>query len=504
MRDPSKASSGLIILALLIALLISTGVASPGRAQTPPSDAAQVMKGRVTNPGPMPDFAGRMSQTPAQAQIPNFIGLPRRAASALAQKNGLQLTFDRATNDDAHVTGQSPGAGTPISRAANSVRLQMEAPPVQRRPDIPSMAGKILLPPPQMPDFVGRSRRDASVLAQSYHLEPAFEGPTSDDAHVTAQFPPAQTPVSRANGRVRLQMEAPQPPLQRVPNFIGRTRSEASALAPQYNLTPFFDGPTDDNARVTGQSPAADTPIPRDGGNVRLQVEAPLQRMPDFVGRTRSDASALAQQYGLEPVFGGATGSDAHVGSQIPGSGTLFRAGAPIQLRMEAPPPPPPAPVVAPPPPPPAPVVAPPPTQPAPQQTPAPPPPAPVGTPPPPLPPTSAPSTPVVAPPPPPPPLNWLLLLAIAAGFAGGTWWIFHKPPPPPDHIALKFNDPQTGNMAGLTTRTVSAGLVGTTVSIHAADAPRFEIRYAMTGDARPRPDATRIVISADGGEDGG
>jgi hypothetical protein len=55
-----------------------------------------------------------------------------------------------------------------------------------------------------------------------------------------------------------------------------------------------------------------------------------------------------------------------------------------------------------------------------------------------------------------------------------------------------------------LTTRTVSPGLVGTTVSIRAADGPRFEIRYAMTGDARPRPEATRIVMSVKGGENEG
>jgi hypothetical protein len=95
---------------------------------------------------------------------------------------------------------------------------------------------------------------------------------------------------------------------------------------------------------------------------------------------------------------------------------------------------------------------------------------------------------------------NWLLLLAIAAGLAGGTWWILRKPPDP----SPKPNGLQTATMAGLTTRTVSAGLVGATVSIHAADVPRFEIRYVMECDARPRPDATRIVISVDGGEDGG
>jgi beta-lactam-binding protein with PASTA domain len=452
-------------------------------------------------------------------RVPNFVGRTRSEASALAPQYNLTPFFDGPTDDNARVTGQSPAAGTPIPRDGGRVRLQVEA-PLQR-----------------MPDFVGRTRGDASSLAQQYGLEPAFEGATGSDAHVRSQSPGAGT-LFHAGASVQLRMEAPPPPLQRVPNFVGRIRSEASALAPQYNLTPFFDGPTDDNARVTGQSPAADTPIPRDGGNVRLQLEAPLQRMPDFVRLTRRNASALAQQYGLEPAFEGAAGSDAHVSGQSPGAGTLFHAGASVQLRMEAPPPPPPpAPVVAPPPP--APVVAPPPTEPAPQQTPAQPPPAPVVTPPPPPPLTPAPPAPVVAPPPPPPPppppappacvsrdpiswltaaperaasptcqgaetLNWLLLLAIAAGLAGGTWWIFHKPPPPPDHIAPKFNDPQTANMAGLTTQTVTTGLVGTSVSIRAADGPRFEIRYAMTGDARPRPDATRIVISADGGEDGG
>ena len=522
MRDRSRASSGLTILALFIALLISTGVASPGRAQTPPSNAAQATEGRVANPGRMPNSVGRTRATsPARAQIPSFIGRTRSDASALARRYGVEPAFAGATSDDAHVTDQSPGAGTPITRATSRVRLQMEAqaPPVQHGPDISDFFRPFFPPPAQMPDFVGRTRGEASALAQQYNLTPAFDRSTGDDAHVTGQSPAAGTPVSRAAGRVRLQMEASQPPLQRVPDFIGRTRSDASALAQQYNLTPAFDGPTGDDAHVTDQSPAVDTPIPRDGGRVRLRVEAPIppsQPMPNFVGRTRSEASALAQRYGFEPASGGATDSDARVGRQAPGPGGLYAAGTTVRLQMEAPPPPPPARVVAPPPP--APVVMPPPPPPL-QQTPAPQPPAPVVTPPPhlPAPPacvsrdliswltaaaerTASPTCPGSE------TRNWLLLAAIAAGLAGlagGAWWILHKPSDLPGPTP-NFNDTPPAITAALTTRTGSTGLVGTSVSIQAADAPRFEIRYVMTCDARPRLDATRIVMSVDGGENGG
>ena len=307
--------TGLAILALLIALLTAAGMASPCQAQTARSEVERPAQGLATKPG--------------RLAMPNFVGLMRGEASALAQKYSLEPTFYGATGMDARVSGQSPQVGTPIFRAGMPVRLQMEARnlPVQR-----------------VPNFVGLSRGEASRLARQYGLEPAFDGATSKDARVASQSPEVGTPIVRAGMPVRLQMEARILPPQRVPNFVGLTRGEANRLAQQYDLEPAFGGATSKDARVANQSPEVGTPIVRAGTSVRLQMEArnlPVQRVPNFVGLTHGEASALAQQYGLTPFFDGATSNDARVGSQAPEVGMQVSAvGMPVRLRMDAPAPP--------------------------------------------------------------------------------------------------------------------------------------------------------------------
>jgi hypothetical protein len=93
---------------------------------------------------------------------------------------------------------------------------------------------------------------------------------------------------------------------------------------------------------------------------------------------------------------------------------------------------------------------------------------------------------------------NWLILLVIAAGLVGGALAFFLWPPDPdpPKPVPPK-------PIARLVTQTISTGLAGIIVSIKAADARRFEIRYVMERDARPMSDATRITNSVDGGDDG-
>ena len=658
--------TGLAILALLLTLLASAGIVSPCQAQTARSEVERPAKDFATTPSRLatPNFVGlmrgeasalaqkygleptfygatgtdaRVSGQSAQAgtpifragmpirlqmaarnlpqqHIPNFVGLMRSEASALGRQYGLEPLFDGATSRDARVTSQLPEAGTPIIRAGMPVRLQMEARnlPVQSVPNFvglmrgeasrlarqyglepafdgatskdarvasqsPEAGTPIVragmpvrlqmearnLPVQSVPNFVGLSRGEAGRLAHQYNLEPAFSGATSKDARVANQSPEVGTPIVRAGIPVRLQMEARNLPVQRVPNFVGLARGEANALAQQYGLTPFFDGGTSNDARVGSQAPGVGMQISAVGMPVRLRMDVqapPQQRVPNFVGLTRSRAGALARRYGLAPVFHGATGKVGHVTSQSPESGTLVvRTGMPVRLEIEAPAPavPPPSPTPAPAPPPtPAPQPTPPPASqpaPAPQPTPAPAPPptpAPQPTPPPAPQPTPAPApqptpapqqptmpapqpTPAPAPAPLKPPAdacvsrdliswlttapghatsptcqgsgtrNWLILLAIAAALTAGTLALFRRPRTPriPEHIAPKINDPQIGNTARLATQTLSAGLAGITVSVQAANARRFEVRYVMERDARPGADFTRIAISADGGD---
>ena len=212
---------------------------------------------------------------------------------------------------------------------------------------------------------------------------------------------------------------------------------------------------------------------------------------PSFVGLTRSEASALAAQYGLAAAFDGSTSENARVASQAPEAGVLiFRSAMPIRFQMEAqasrPPAQTPAPAGAAP----EPQAA----SPAPPEQAAPLPsappaaaakPAPART----L--TTPPATPAT------PPRNWWILAAIAAGLAGAMWLLFgwRKKPEP-----AGFNTPPAGGMAQLATQIVSTGLAEATVSLGGAAAPRFELRYVVEHDAH----SDQIGISVGGGKDGG
>ena len=255
-------------------------------------------------------------------------------------------------------------------------------------------------------------------------------------------------------------------------------------------------------------NPAAGMQMPDDYDMRRMrdpgQPAAPStsrRTTPSFVGMTRSQASALAGQYGLVPAFDGADSDDALVASQAPEAGTLiFRTAMPVRFQMQARAPLPPPQTAAP-----AEPVQPTPVQPTPEQpqTAQPTPTAGAPTSPPSA-PTAAPARPAPAraltpPPAPAPPRsrNWWILLAIAAGLAGAMWALLgrRKTPKP-----TGFNDPQTGATARLTTRIVSTGLAQAAVSVEAAPAPRFELRYVV--ERAGQPDG--ISISVGGGMDDG
>jgi beta-lactam-binding protein with PASTA domain len=398
--------------------------------------------------------------------MPNFVGLVRSEALAQAQKYHLVPAFEGATGDDAKVTDQSPTAGAPLSQADGRVRLQMKA--QKASPWLSDILNHILNGA-VMPDFVGRTRSEAIALAQEKSIKWTFYGATSEDAKVAGQDPRAGTPINAAAASVRLQMAAQAPPVPQVPDFVGRTRSEASALAPQYGLVPAFDGPPSDDAVVTSQSLAAGTPIFHVGTHVQLRIEAqepppgsaPTQQTTPGTGQQTTTASTQqttpAQQTTERTTPASTQQTTPAAGQQTktaPTQQTTKRTTPSCASRdliswLTA----------------------------TPEQA---------G-----LPTCPASST-----------QNWLTLLAIIAALAGGTWAIFRRlwPPDPPEPIGPRFDGPPPIT-AQLVTQTISTGLAAMTASVHAADAPRFDIRYVMARDARPRPDA--ITITVDGGGDG-
>lgn len=509
--------TGLAILALVIALLTSSGLAAPCRAQTPgPSRAQAAAQSNMTQAAPAaatkspatkltvsPNIFSHVPATtsPAPAQtapsdtppaasrmatVPDFMGRTRSDASALAQSYHLVPEFVGAADNGATVTDQAPSAGAPLSQANGSVRLAMKA--QEKAQKAPSQGGSKFSDfvsdfanalsqskkPVPMPDFVGRTRNQAIALAQEKGIKWIFYGATSDDAKVASQFPTAGTPINAAAASVRLQMAAPEPQPQHVPDFVGHTRSEASAMAPQYGLVPAFNGPPSDDALVTRQSLEAGTPIFHVGTQILLQIEA--QGPPPTPATPPQTKPAPPQQ--TEPA-------------------------PPQQTKPEPPSQTEPAP--------------PPQTKPAPPQHTKP------------VKPQQRKKTPqrrttsscvsrdliswlmpgqaanLTCPD--SKTNNWLTLLAIIAALAAATWALLRKPPPPiPNRTDLRTKGPtppQHSLTAQLVTQTISTGIAAITASVHAVDARRFDIRYVMEHDARPRAEAIRITISGDGGDDG-
>jgi hypothetical protein len=218
---------------------------------------------------------------------------------------------------------------------------------------------------------------------------------------------------------------------------------------------------------------------------------------PSFVGLTRSEASALAAQYGMTAAFDGSTSENARVASQAPEAGALiFRSGMPIRFQMEMRASPPPAQM----------------PQPAPETQAAPPTPAQAAAPaasptvspaapaaqpsiPPAAPAKPAPAAALAPPPPAAPSRNWWILAAVAAALAGGLWALLGKRRKP-----AGFNNPPAAGMAQLAAQIVSTGLTEANVSLAGAAAPRLELSYVVERD----PQSDQIGISFGGGGHGG
>ena len=402
----------------------------------------------------------QMTAPPPQGQVPNFVGLARDEAIALARSRTLAPRVFGATGPNARVSSQQPIAGAPIDRVRMPIILQMEAP--------------LPLPQRRVPNFVGLRRDQASTLAGKWELAPRFVGATDPDAQVDGQQPGFGSSISGPNMVVILRMEG-LPLLGQVPNFVGLGRVEASDQAKQSDLSPEFAGATDRDAHVGSQRPKFGTPIFHTGMRIWLQMEAPppapVPPAPTGAGGTSTAGSSPT------PVPPTPTGA----------GGTSTSGSSPTPL--------PPTPV------PPTPV-HPTPVQPTPTlgrsktQTGAV---------------TGETCNPrdlpswlatsvrpeAVTTCPESAKRNWLLLLAAAVALAGGTFVLFRAG----RVVNPRVNaNPHMAPSARLATRTVSNGLAAMTVSLEPADGRHIDVRYVLKRDARPETDTTRITISGEGG----
>ena len=211
---------------------------------------------------------------------------------------------------------QSPSPIPPGEAAAGFLEVQSQHAPVA---------------PIVVPYFIGLTRDKAQALANGASLTARFIGSPEAGARVVTQSLTANRRVT-PHAVVQLRMAMVNSTV--VPALIGLDRDAALAKAEGSALDPSFYGPASPDALVASQSLPSGQTVAR-GSSIGLQMEASkLLTVPDFTGRTKSQAEALAASSHLTPNFIGPVDAAARVVDQSPAAGSQVHAGAVEQLKL--------------------------------------------------------------------------------------------------------------------------------------------------------------------------
>ena len=267
---------------------------------------------------------------PLKVKVPLLIGLTKAQAAASLQAKGLNGQFSGpmfgigATK----ITSQSPlpNALVLVGSTVTAQFVFVGGPP----------ALKV-----QVPNLLGKTKAQATLLLQAKGLNPQFVGPPFGlgVTKVTSQNPNAGTLVSPGTNVVVHYVYAGglQPFKVQVPLLIGKSKVQAAAALQAVGLQANFVGPLLGLTKVVAQNPGPNTLVIA-GSTVTatVQLVGPLIKVavPNLLGMTKAQALVALQAKGLTgnfvgPQFGfGAT----KVVSQGPNPGVLVNPGSAVTV----------------------------------------------------------------------------------------------------------------------------------------------------------------------------
>jgi beta-lactam-binding protein with PASTA domain len=241
----------------------------------------------------------------ASVAVPYLFGLTRDRAQALANDACLTARFSGPNSSDAKVVDQSVPAAKRV-RPYTVILLRMA-----------------IVNSAVVPSLIGLSRDAATAKAEASGLKPLFYGTPGPHAAVLSQSRPSEQTVAWGSF-IELQMVAPK--TIAVPDFVGKTRSQAEASAAAAHFAIAFTGPDDASARVVGQSPEPGALVPP-GTAVQLQVALARVTVPNLRDRTRAAAAAILARHGLVLDISGDQDPRARVVRQSPAAGASANPG---------------------------------------------------------------------------------------------------------------------------------------------------------------------------------
>ncbi|HYM45768.1 MAG TPA: Stk1 family PASTA domain-containing Ser/Thr kinase [Solirubrobacteraceae bacterium] len=271
----------------------------------------------------LPSSTGRVT-------VPSVTGQSEAAAGALLRRAGLtpvpSLTSS-ATVPGGVVIGQSPSAGSVVSRGSRVTIAISTGPGSSALPDVASLTAAQAIAKLKSAGFKPTTETQASATVASGRV---------------ISTNPAAGLVAQAGSPVTVIVSG-GPAETSVPDVIGQSRAAAEATLTNAQLTAGAvtqqTSAEQPPGTVLAQSPAAGSSLP-DGGKVNLTIaQAPTEiAVPGVVGQNEAQAAAALGQAGFIPKTSTRTTTEAsQVGivlGQSPAAGHKARKGATVTLAI--------------------------------------------------------------------------------------------------------------------------------------------------------------------------
>ena len=267
--------------------------------------------------------------------VPNVLGMSRVQATALLQSNGFQVVPQNIGGSGPHteVVDQNPNGGT----------LRVHGSSVVIRYKRKGLVG--LLKP--VPNVLGKSRNQAAAILQAAGFQVTATkvgGGMGAVTQVIDQDPNAGT--LRPAGflvKIRYKIVFGGGLLKPVPNVLGKTRNQATAILQSagFTVTALKVGGSGPATQVVDTDPNPGTLRPS-GSLVRIKYKRTggiglLKPIPNVIGKTRGQGRAILQAAGFQvhqvPV--GGVGPGTVVVDTDPNPGTLRPAGSTVRLEYK-------------------------------------------------------------------------------------------------------------------------------------------------------------------------